>query len=428
MAACAEHQASEAALGDALAGDTAVLGRVVRSLVAEEFGLQRGRTVPAADAVAWPDEATVDEEPGGLGVDSLARLAIVERVNQFFQLHETGAEDYLLVRRRLVDWTEIVAASFRPPLRAGWTSVTFQTSGSTGAPKAIAHAMADLAREVEALAALFPEARRVIACVPPHHIYGFLFTVMLPGRLQTPVVDARAWPPSRVARTAEAGDLIVATPFVWSHILGGGVDFPAGVEGVSSGAPTPAALADDVLRAGLTRLTEVYGSSETAGVGWRRAADAPFTLFDYWRRASGDALARATGGGERTVGAPDHLEWLDDRRFRPGARRDGAVQIGGVNVFPDKVCAVLRDHPHVVDAAVRLDESACRAGRSRLKAFVVWRDAATAGDAAAILEAHCAERLPAPGRPASYAFGKAVPVNAMGKPCDWSTDEDAASS
>ncbi len=409
----------------ALAQDLGVLGRLLRALTAEELGLQRGRAVPAADASAWPDTATVDEEAGGLGVDSLARLAIVERVNQFFGLHETGAEDYLLVRRSLGEWAEIVAASFRPPLRDAWTAVTFQSSGSTGAPKAITHAMAALDEEVAVWAGLFSSARRILACAPPHHIYGFLFTVMLPERLGAELVDARAWPPSAVARRAAAGDVIVATPFVWAHMLSGGARFASGVEGVSSGAPTPPELAAAVRDAGLAQLTEVYGSSETAGVGWRCDPQAPFTLMEYWRRDGTDGLIRSRPDSECATPTPDHLAWEGDRHFRPLKRRDGAVQIGGVNVFPDQVRAVLCDHPDVTAAAVRVDEAGRGAGRARLKAFVVWRDGASPDDAAASLDAHCAARLPAPARPASYRFGSALPVNAMGKPCDWSVDDAA---
>lgn len=66
----------------------------------------------------------------------------------------------------------------------------------------------------------------------------------------------------------------------------------------------------------------------------------------------------------------DELVWEDSRHFLPQGRRDEVVQVGGRNVSPAHVAQVLRRHPRVRDASVRLmrpDEGL------RLKAFVVPR-------------------------------------------------------
>jgi 4-coumarate--CoA ligase (photoactive yellow protein activation family) len=257
--------------------------------------------------------------------------------------------------------------------------------------------------------------------VPGHHIYGFLFTVLLPRALGiAEVLDLRTAAPSTVLREARSGDLIVAHPGWWEQAARLAPRFADDVAGVSSTAPCPDALAQALLDAGL-RLLQVYGSSETAGVGWREEGGAPFTLLPYWTR-TGDAatLARTLpDGGTVPYPLQDRLDWEDERRFRPAGRIDNAVQVGGVNVFPAYVADVLRMHPRVAEVAVRLmraDE-----GR-RLKAFVVPSDAI--GDEAlrhALLD-WCAERLTTAERPAAISFGARLPRQASGKPADWIID------
>jgi long-chain acyl-CoA synthetase len=99
-----------------------------------------------------------------------------------------------------------------------------------------------------------------------------------------------------------------------------------------------------------------------------------------------------------------------------GSRRDAAVQVGGVNVFPERVRQVLIEHPQVVDAAVRLmrpDEGL------RLKAFVVPRPDAGAGFTQE-LRAWIDTRLAAPERPKAITLGQQLPRGQLGKAADWS--------
>jgi 4-coumarate--CoA ligase len=167
----------------------------------------------------------------------------------------------------------------------------------------------------------------------------------------------------------------------------------------------------------------VYGSSETAGVGWRNGADEDYRLFSYWQQADDPAVLvrRSADGRQATSALQDKLAWSGPDRFRPLGRLDHAVQVGGTNVFPGYVADVLRMHPAVEDAAVRLmrpDEGV------RLKAFVIARGGVPADSAAlrAELSAWIAARLSTPECPAAYSFGPALPRQASGKPTDWIID------
>ena len=375
------------------------ISRVVLDLLAAELARSRGRSAAALGRPGWDEATRVDE--AGLDLDSLERLDAAAALTEFFHLHEHGAEDYLLALPSVGEWCDLVAQS----LAATGTWLTFRTSGSTGDAKRCTHALADLRAEAAMWAARFADAPAIVALVPSHHIYGTIFTALLPDALGCPVTEA--------VRDAAPGTLVIGTPTHWAHLARALLALPEGLVGVTSTAPMPSHLAYRLRGQRLVQLVEVYGSSETGGIAAREHEGAAFALLPGWS-ADGEALERTLASGERSVVTPpDHLHWLDDRRFAIRGRRDGAVQVGGVNVFPARVRDTLLAHAGVADAAVRLE-----ADTGRLKAFVV---PARAGDDRLVdeLERWCGDRLAAPERPRRFAVGGALPVNAMGKLADW---------
>ena len=389
-----------------------VARRFVTDLVAGEMARQRRAGVPPMSE--WQGGWRLDED---LGADSLELVALATALAEALHLHESGIEDYLLARRTLDDWVAIAQAG----LERFSARLTFRTSGSSGVPKPCVHPLADLLQETQHLATLLPGRRRVLCAVPSHHIYGFLFSVLLPRDLgldPEDVIDLRVSTPSWLSRGARPGDLVIAHPMFWQATARTVPQLPPDVVGVSSTAPCPDAVAEALQAAGLARLVQVYGSSETAGIAARDSHEQPFTLFPYWRAAGGSDLVRTlAGGGESTHAAPDRLDFCGPRSFRVSGRHDAAVQVGGINVFPGRVREVLRRHPDVHDAAVRLmrpEEG------ERLKAFVVPRPGVAADDAfAGGLRAWVDRELAVPERPRAFRFGNALPESAAGKPADW---------
>jgi len=433
--------------------DDTVLQRVVADLLAAEMALMRpGVRFPAQP---WTLETDLRAD---LGADSLDLMALASVLETVLHLGRPTAEfeGALLADTRLCAWL----AQARAGLDAGGGVLTFRTSGSSGAPKPCTHALAALWQETAALESLFPGRRRIVSLVPSHHIYGFLFTVLLPRRLGLSahdVLDLRGFAPGALARQLRPGDLVVGFPDFWRGFADAGVVAPSDsatapderasalqdVVGVSSTAPCPDAVARGAVDAGLARLVQVYGSSETAGVGWRDSPDVDYTLLPYWSRAhegdhpngehakgeypkgahpKGEHLARSMADGQRrTYPLQDRLDWSGANRFRPAGRVDQAVQVGGVNVFPAYVADVLKLHPQVADASVRL----MRADEGhRLKAFVVARAPAPQPTPElealrAQLHAWLGERLSAAECPAAISFGPALPRGASGKLADW---------
>ncbi len=166
-------------------------------------------------------------------------------------------------------------------------------------------------------------------------------------------------------------------------------------------------------------MTEVYGSTETAGVAVRRWPEPSYQLMPHWRfddpvRDDAPAIVHRSG---RRHELPDGIWALDRDRFTLTGRRDGAVQVGGVNVYPDEIAARLREHPGVREAVVRL---MCPEEGDRLKAFVVPGAAVDPAALLADLQAWIMTSLPTPARPTSITLGPRLPIGAMGKAVDWS--------
>ena len=171
---------------------------------------------------------------------------------------------------------------------------------------------------------------------------------------------------------------------------------------------------------------DVYGSSETGGLGWRERtgdgwteAGGGFRLAPWRRRGGADTLARE---GQAPIVAPDHLAWDRSGGFRIDSRRDGTVKVGGVTVDLDRVRQAICAHPGVADARVRPMQPGEGA---RLKAFVVPGPQAgeDPGSLLTSLAAHLATTLSAAERPRAFRFGRALPLTASGKPADWPVED-----
>ncbi|WP_426195805.1 AMP-binding enzyme [Massilia sp. DWR3-1-1] len=366
-----------------------------------------------------------------LGADSLELMALTAALAEVLQLPQAGMLDALLADSSLDAWVAVLQAALEQPAPiASPARLGFRSSGSSGLPTSSVHPLAHLWQEVAALAPLLPGRRRIVSAVPCHHIYGFLWTVLLPqlagpGRI-VPVVDVRGQVAAGVWQALLPGDLVIGYPEFWQAALAGAGlgQCAADVVGVSSTAPCPQDLAERLQAAGLARLVQIYGSSETAGVGWRDGVSAPYRCLPYWQRVDKDdarLVRRMPDGSASMVRLPDRLVWQDDCHFALSGRVDAAVQVGGINVFPQRVAALLREHPAVVDAAVRLmrpDEG------TRLKAYIATASGASPATLAQQLGDYVRQHLAPAERPASFTFGTAVPRQRNGKLADWVIDGD----
>ncbi len=392
----------------------------------------------------------IDLRDPAFGIDSLNRVRLATAAANWFAASGSGHADLFLARSRISEWVEIAERA----RREGAHGVVFSTSGSTGQRKHLLHAEATLVDEARAWGSLLPPRRRAVVLVPVHHLYGFIWGLLVPKLLDLPVVDAATDQPLAL----EPGDLVVSVPALWDRWLAGRgrAATPDDVIAVSSTAPLAAGLHQRLLDAGLRAVWDIYGSTETGGVGVRQLPDGPYSLApNRWRVDEQTVAHHGADGKPWAVDIPDHLQWLDavagagagdaagaawgasvgasldetsrgastgagrltasispPLHFRVGARRDGVVQVGGHNVDPMWVAEQIKGIAGVVDAAVRLDGSATDA---RLKAYVVLAEPSNR----AAIELAIREQLPWYACPQRIDIGPAIPVNSFGKRVDW---------
>jgi 3-hydroxymyristoyl/3-hydroxydecanoyl-(acyl carrier protein) dehydratase/acyl-CoA synthetase (AMP-forming)/AMP-acid ligase II len=226
------------------------------------------------------------------------------------------------------------------------------TSGSTGHPVSIPKCLRQLDREVAALSALDlgPADARALGTVSHQHMYGLMFRILLPLATGRPFEAVRLQQVQDLSQfKAPEGCVLVSSP---AHL--------ARLSIVSSRCPVFSVLSaggpldEDAARACRDVLgvvpTEIYGSSETGAVAWRRRASAdvapwnPLQGVEFreeegvlhirttqlpkldWFRSADRVVA--TTAGFQIAGRADRTVKLDEKRVSLDAVERIAMQSG----------------------------------------------------------------------------------------------------
>lgn len=302
------------------------------------------------------------------------------------------------------------------------------TSGSSGEPSAIGKTLRQLDNEVEALEAQFgAELGNAVVhgTVSHQHIYGLLFRVLWPLSAGRSFASQRLAYPEQIAALDTTSHGLIASP---AHLkrLPDGLDwapFARGLRAVfSSGGPLPVDAALDVMRRWNQAPIEVFGSTETGGIAWRRAG----TSGCGWRalpgvewRVQDNALevrsphlsdadwvatqdrAVAVDGGFELLGRADRILKLEERRISLTAVERRLQAAPGL---ADSRVVVLSGQRAVLAAVVVLD----RSGRERL-------DAEGKRATTLRLRAWLADHVDPIALPRRWRFVDALPLDARGK-------------
>ncbi|WP_428898327.1 4-coumarate--CoA ligase [Parelusimicrobium proximum] len=296
--------------------------------------------------------------------------------------------------------------------------INFYTSGSTGVIKNCLHSEKEVKEEAIGVSGLFKGVKRIITTVPSSHSYGFIFGLQLPKVIAAPLEVKPPVPVLAWGEILKEGDLFIAFPMFLKQLDSIDFKFPKGVTVLTSTAPCPDELIERLYKNGLMRLIEIYGASESGAIGWREKAGEGFKLLPFWNGEIKDGKLERISRKENdlSVELPDIVEVGEDGRFKPVGRKDNAVQVAGINVYPQKVERILKNHKAVSEAAVRLmrpDEG------ERLKAFIVLNVGFKAADIIADLRVFMRRNLSMHEIPRSLSFGAKIPVTDYGKKKDW---------
>ncbi len=353
----------------------------------------------------------------GLGADSLELINLSTALARAIHMHESKLADNFLTDTSLAAWISIAQSS----LSIYSEKISFKTSGSTGLSKYCEHYLEHLEKEAIFLATLFKGRKRILRAVPSHHIYGFIFSILLPRHLAIEVVDISGISANALNANLKPGDLILGFPEFWRAVSDAKLAFVNDVIGINSTGPCLQDVGLSLLALNLNSFYEVYGSSETAGIGWRNHPLDEYSLFPYWEKHPTDAQLTREDAQPAVAKLQDKLAWSSSTQFKILGRKDDIVQVGGNNVSLHHVREILEQYPLVKVATVRLmllEEG------TRLKTFVVPIKNGIEALTIQKLESYVNSCLKTEERPKSIMIGDSLPVNAMGKLCDWSIVPD----
>jgi acyl-coenzyme A synthetase/AMP-(fatty) acid ligase len=303
------------------------------------------------------------------------------------------------------------------------TALWLFTGGSTGRPRLWAKAARHLFTEVSMLAQTFGvgPSDRVLSTAPPNHIYGILFSVVLPVLSGAPVERTSPFFPAEVAeRTKASGATILVTTPVHLRALLAAKWQPHGTRLVFTSS-APLAKADAVAlhdRTGIWPI-EVYGSTETGGVATRTEQESTDSWTALpgvsWRLADSVLAVRSPHISDEAPRDEDGFYVTADRaldrgdgRFALAGRADSIVKVGGRRVDLREVEDRLRSQEGVREAVV-LSRPARSGRESEIVALV--ESARSPADLSAALRSI----LPPPAWPRIVRAVDRIPVTAAGK-------------
>ncbi|MFM0649050.1 AMP-binding protein [Paraburkholderia bryophila] len=310
--------------------------------------------------------------------------------------------------------------------------LTLYTSGSSGIPKPIRKTLAQFNAEVHTLerqwGALVGDAT-MLTSVPHHHIYGLLFRVLWPLAAGRAFDRAISLEPLHLQQQIyqSGATVVVSTPAQlsrWPALPGFAALTPAPRAFFSSGGPLALDAAQEYAAAYGAAPLEIYGSTETGGIAWRRQDQT-----DAWQPVAGIDVRRDEDGA-LNVRSPhlDHRGWhrtddqiaLDsDGRFRLQGRLDRVLKLDGKRVSLPELEARLARHPHVAQAALVPLEGATR---ERVGAVVALTEAGSEAlrdegrvALAKTLRRYLADYFDVVVLPRHWRFRATLPFDARGK-------------
>ncbi len=294
------------------------------------------------------------------------------------------------------------------------------TGGTTGSPQIWPKSRANLVGEGIFLQEKFALTEKdiVLATVPPYHIYGLLFSIILPLVSSAAVVGETPSFPGEIAdAVASYGVTVMASVPPHYRVLG------SKALGLRLAFSSAGMLAEDdngqFCQANSSGIVEVYGSTETGGIATRNRYlgeenFTPFSIIDWKRSKECLAIRSPFISPDLPVDkngfftTSDRIEMKGQNTFGLKGRADSVTKVGGKRVDLEEICLVIKKHEDVEDCVVT--SFADQGGREG------WIAALVQGSVAVDeLRNALAEELETYALPRRIKTVDAIPVQANGK-------------
>jgi uncharacterized membrane protein len=225
-----------------------------------------------------------------------------------------------------------------PQINADETVILMYTSGSTGKPRAVQQRLTEFETDNAFVLSRWGEEflkRKVCSTVSQHHIYGLLFSILLPFTAGIPFGRRRVQYPEEMEKLIDDSYMIITTPSFLKRAVE--IETAESLKlrrpwvFTSGGVLTPETAQKTEEIFGFWPV-EVYGSTETSGIAHRQSKNGPeWTVFD-------NAVISKNDEGCLVIRSPyirdpagfttgDLVKILDDGRFILKGRADSIVKI-----------------------------------------------------------------------------------------------------
>jgi acyl-coenzyme A synthetase/AMP-(fatty) acid ligase len=238
------------------------------------------------------------------------------------------------------------------------------TGGSTGTPQIWSKTAVNLFCEGFFLAHHFQVGATdtILATIPPYHIYGLLYSVIMPLVAGATVIEETPSFPNEIVATIRRhqSTILAAVPAHYRVLR----DKALGLRlAFSSAGMLDREDAEEFARHNPQGIVEVYGSTETGGIATRVRVhgEEQFTPFSHisWKRGEG-RLAVASPYLSPELGVDgdgyfltnDRIEINENDGFSLKGRIDTITKVGGKRVDLDEICRLIKGMEAVVDCYV----------------------------------------------------------------------------
>jgi len=253
------------------------------------------------------------------------------------------------------------------PIECAWPSdvspaLRFLTSGSTGEPKLVTKRGYQLLRQFEHE---FPmpglgNPRRVLSLVPPFHILGFMYGLIVPLATGGLTSFAGTTAPSYWLSQIHSWrpDMVIGVPSHYRYLADSLTEPLPPALYLSSGAPLPESVDTAFYNASGHRIVQIYGSTETGGVAFRTGVEPwrPFAGLE-WRIDPGSTCLMVRSPWQETPNSwylTDDLAAPATTGFRLLGRVDSLIKVGGKRFSTQELINAAQAHPAVEAAATVL--------------------------------------------------------------------------